>query len=105
MAKREYRDASYQRTLAAYKAAVPHLRCGICGEQISRVDDVSVDHVQPVSSFPTGTATYVVNEPGNLRPTHLRCNKRRGNRTWRRTRKGDPTPQAGQARQTDPRYT
>lgn len=44
--------------------------CWICGQEIE-VDKISPDHVVPVSMGGS-------DEVGNLRPSHLYCNKRRG---------------------------
>lgn len=48
------------------------LRCGICGRDVDP-DDVDLDHVIPLSR---GGETH----EDNLRVTHSRCNRRRGNR-------------------------
>ena len=45
--------------------------CWLCGEPIT--GQVSPDHVVPVSKGGS-------NDLDNLRPSHLNCNKRRGNR-------------------------
>lgn len=53
--------------------------CWLCGVWI-RPGQFSVDHVLPKSTHP-----HLMWELGNMRPAHLRCNKKRGTKTPRAT--------------------
>ncbi|QDG88854.1 HNH endonuclease [Pseudarthrobacter sp. NIBRBAC000502770] len=69
------------------------LGCAICQQPIDYrlqypdEDSFSVDHIKPRSTHP-----HLAEEPTNLRSTHLRCNKARGDR--------DERPGLGSALQT-----
>lgn len=76
------------KTLAANLRASRH-PCWLCGQPINynaadpNDDDAfSVDHVRPLSLYAAGAE-----DPSNLRASHQRCNKRRGN--------NEPSPNIG----------
>lgn len=57
------------------------LPCHLCGQPIDyeaeqgHPDAFELDHFYPVSDYPE-----LVEDPGNFRPSHGSCNRRRGNR-------------------------
>ncbi|NQE88757.1 HNH endonuclease [Nocardia terpenica] len=61
------------------------LPCWVCGQPIDYTakrfdpDGFEADHVYPVSTHP-----HLAFEPANVRPSHVRCNRSRGN--------GEPAP-------------
>jgi hypothetical protein len=71
--RRSDRRRKIGRRLRAEIIARDGLVCGICGLEIESVEDVDIDHVQRVA---LGGLTIAE----NLRVTHSRCNRARGNR-------------------------
>ncbi|MFF2344234.1 HNH endonuclease [Pseudarthrobacter sp. NPDC058119] len=71
-----------KREAARYRMYEPP--CWLCQQPIDYSlksddpDSLSVDHVKPRSTHP-----HLVDDPENMRPAHLRCNKQRGNRAPR----------------------
>ena len=74
------------RTSRRYRALVKWLRaqryaCWLCGQPIDysakpqTPDAFEPDHVYPLSTHPE-----LAEDPGNLRASHCRCNRARGNR-------------------------
>jgi 5-methylcytosine-specific restriction endonuclease McrA len=68
--------------------------CAICGGPLDRDAPPrsrwapSVDHVLPVSrtvGLPELVRRQLALDPGNLRPVHVGCNSKRGNRRQRRS--------------------
>ena len=49
------------------------IECGLCGGRITNPNDVTVDHILPVS---LGGSNRVI----NFQPTHQKCNWDRGNK-------------------------
>lgn len=47
--------------------------CGICEQVIEDIEDLSIDHIIPLSRGGS-------NEDDNLQPAHRRCNWQKGNR-------------------------
>lgn len=47
--------------------------CGLCGNSITDVNQLSVDHIHPKSLGGKNTRY-------NFQPAHVRCNNRRGNK-------------------------
>lgn len=68
-------DATYRKNRALVLArCTPDTPCGLCHRPLGRDETQwSTDHIKPVSKGGSDDAW-------NLRPTHLSCNSRRGNR-------------------------
>lgn len=71
-------SATYQRNRRDLRAR--REPCWLCGQRIDyraparHPDSFEPDHVYPVSTHP-----HLAEDPGNLRASHMRCNRARGN--------------------------
>jgi 5-methylcytosine-specific restriction endonuclease McrA len=73
--------SSAPRVLKKWKAMLDYgyqFMCGICDKPIEHRDELSVDHIHPLSLGGK-------NHHYNYQPAHVKCNNRRGNKPIKKT--------------------